>query len=93
MALTSADPDLLATALKAPTDPDILEVALTRSSPGLLAVALQDATKENLRVALTPAWTRILGGQIIIEISDNCQTAQTILIVTVDMLPGCLVEK
>ena len=55
VALTSADPDLLATALKAPTDPDILEVALTRSSTGLLAVALQDATKENLRVALTPA--------------------------------------
>ena len=33
----------------------ILAVALTKSRPDLLTVALQDATRENLKVALTSA--------------------------------------
>jgi len=33
----------------------LCQVALTASRPDLLTVALQDATKENLEVALTPA--------------------------------------
>ena len=48
-----AKPNLLRIALQKPSDPRILEVALTKSLPGLLAVALQDATPENLKIALS----------------------------------------
>merc|ERR1711892_1282501 len=54
-ALTVAKVELLRTALNAPTNAAILEVALTLSTPELLTAALQDATVENLIVALTAA--------------------------------------
>merc|ERR1711970_1657525 len=54
-ALTESKVELLKTALNAPTNSAILEVALTHSTPELLKIALRDATVENLIVALTAA--------------------------------------
>ena len=54
-ALTAAKIELLRAALNAPTIAAILEVALTLSTPELIAVALKDGTVENLIVACTAA--------------------------------------